>query len=128
ALGSMCRTITTNLRPGGRLVTILGNFGPGLPEDTSKYGWTPSDLQTPLEEGLPYRLTFFSGEPNSFEIENYYYAHDTYDAALREAGFHNIRWIPLEVSDEGIRAFGREYWQDFLRIVPIIGLECEKSA
>ena len=35
-LETMCRTITANLRPGGRLVAMNSNFGPGVPVDMSR--------------------------------------------------------------------------------------------
>jgi hypothetical protein len=53
----MCRTIAANLRPGGRLVGMLSNYGPGVPADMSRYGIRASDAK-PIEEGMPYRLTF----------------------------------------------------------------------
>src|SRR5262249_6460073 len=76
-LATMCRTIAANLRPGGRLVAMISNYGPGVPVDTSRYGLKPSD-PTPIEEGMPYQLTFLQG-PDSFEIQNYYYSHGTYE-------------------------------------------------
>jgi SAM-dependent methyltransferase len=123
-LGAICRTIAANLRPGGRLVAMNSNFGPGVPVDVSRYGWGPSE-STPIEEGMAYRLTFLQG-PDSFEIENYYYAHATYDDIFREAGFVSVLWHPPVVSPAGVQQYGRDYWQDFVELAPIIGIECRR--
>jgi toxoflavin synthase len=123
-LAAMCRTIAANLRPGGRLVVMIGNIGPGMPVEISKYGWKVSDPK-PIEEGMAYRLTCLLG-PDSFEIQNYFYAHSTYETVLREAGFNSVRWQPPAVSPAGIEQYGPDYWQDFLEKAPIIGLECRR--
>ncbi len=123
-LAAMCRTIAANLRPGGRLVAMNSNFGPGVPVDMSRYGWKPSDPK-PIEEGMAYRLTFLQG-PDSFEIQNYYYAHATYEEILRQAGFVSVQWHPPVVSPAAMQQFGQDYWQDFLELAPIIGIECRR--
>jgi SAM-dependent methyltransferase len=123
-LAAMCRTIAANLRPGGRLVAINSNFGPGIPADMSRYGLKPSDLK-PIEEGMAYRLTFLQG-PDSFEIQNYYYSHATYEEVLCQAGFASVRWHPPLVSPAGAQQYGHDYWQDFLELAPIIGIECRR--
>jgi 2-polyprenyl-3-methyl-5-hydroxy-6-metoxy-1,4-benzoquinol methylase len=76
-LAAMCRTIAANIQPGGRLVAMNSNFGPGVPVDMPRYGWKPLGPK-PIEEGMAYRLTFLQG-PDSFEIQNYYYSHATYE-------------------------------------------------
>jgi SAM-dependent methyltransferase len=123
-LSAMCRTIAANLRPGGRLVAMISNYGPGVPVDLSRYGCKPSEPK-PLEEGMPYRITFVQG-PDSFEIENYYYSHATYEEILRQAGFVSLRWHPPAVSPAAVKQYGQDYWQDFLDAAPIIGIECRR--
>jgi hypothetical protein len=120
----MCRTIAANLRAGGRLVGMLSNYGPGVPADMSRYGLKASDSQ-PIEESMPYRLTFLRG-PDSFEIQNYFYSHDTYEDVFREAGFDSVRWHRPVVSPAGLQQYGREYWRDFVELAPIIGIECRR--
>jgi SAM-dependent methyltransferase len=123
-LAAMCRTIAANLRPGGRLVTMNSNYGPGVPVDMSRYGWKPSDPK-PIEEGMAYRLTCLQG-PDSFEIQNYYYAHATYEEIFREAGFASVQWHPPAVSPACVQQYGQDYWQDFVDLAPIIGIECRR--
>jgi SAM-dependent methyltransferase len=123
-LAAMCRTIAANLRPGGRLVAMNSNYGPGVPVDMSRYGWKPSDPK-PIEEGMAYRLTCLQG-PDSFEIQNYYYSHATYEEIFRQAGFVWVHWHAPGVSPVGEQQHGQHYWQDFLDGAPIIGLECRR--
>jgi SAM-dependent methyltransferase len=123
-LAAMCRTIAANLRPGGRLVAMNSNYGPGVPVDISRYGWKPSDLK-PIEEGMAYRLTCLLG-PDSFEIQNYYYSHATYEEVFGEAGFVSVRWHLPAVSAAGVQQYGQDYWQEFLDKAPIIGIECQR--
>jgi SAM-dependent methyltransferase len=123
-LAAMCRTIVANLRPGGRLVGINSNYGPGVPADMSRYGVKPSDPK-PIEEGMAYRLTFLQG-PDSFEIQNYYHSHATYEETLRQAGFVSVHWHAPAVSPACVRRYGQDYWQDFVDLAPIIGIECRR--
>jgi 2-polyprenyl-3-methyl-5-hydroxy-6-metoxy-1,4-benzoquinol methylase len=123
-LAAMCRTIAANLRPGGRLVAMNSNYGPGVPVDMSRYGMKPSDPK-PIEEGKAYRITFLQG-PDSFEIQNYHYSHATYEEVFAEAGFVSVRWHPPAVSAAGVQQYGQDYWQDFLDRAPIIGIECQR--
>jgi hypothetical protein len=123
-LAAMCRTIAANLRPGGRLVAMNSNFGPGVPVDMSRYGWRPSDPK-PIDEGMAYRLTFLQG-PDSFEIQNYYYSHATYEEIFHQAGFVSVQWHPPVVSPAGVQQYGQDHWQDFLELAPIIGIECRR--
>jgi SAM-dependent methyltransferase len=123
-LAAMCRTIAANLRPGGRFVAMNSNIGPGVPADMSRYGMKPSDLK-PIEEGMAYRLTFLQG-PDSFEIQNYYYSRATYEEILRQAGFASVQWHRPVVSPAGAQEYGHNYWQEFLELSPIIGIECRR--
>src|SRR5262249_45036079 len=123
-LAAMCRTIAANLRPGGRLVAMNSNLGPGVPVDMSRYGLTPSDPK-PIEEGMAYRLTFLQGR-DSFEIQNYYYSHATYEGVFRQAGFVSVEWHRPVVSPAGVEQYGHDYWQDFVDLAPIIGIECHR--
>ena len=46
--------------------------------------------------------------------------------SFRAAGLRAVRWHAPEVSPEGLRAFGREYWADFLAHPPVAFIECVK--
>src|SRR5262249_24300700 len=86
-------------------------LGPGVPVDMSQCGLKASDWK-PIEEGMSYRLTFLKGT-DSFEVQNFYYSHTTYEEVFREAGFDSVRWHRPAISHAGVQQYGRDYWQDF---------------
>jgi hypothetical protein len=47
---------------------------------------------------------------------------------FRQAGFVSLRWHPPVVSPVGVQQYGQDYWQDFLDVAPIIGIECRRRA
>ena len=42
------------------------------------------------------------------------------------AGLRQLRWHAAEVSPEGLREFGQEYWADFLAHPPVAFIVCVK--
>jgi len=122
----MCRTISINLKPGGRFVSINNN--PDQPPKSfalcKKYGFTKS-ISGPLVEGAAITYEFFRiGQ--KFRIDNYYLSRQVHDWAFKQVGFKTIRWHKIEAAPDGIKNFGREFWQDFIDCQPIIGIECVK--
>jgi len=78
-----------------------------------------------LREGTPITLTFsFDGQ--QFSFDNYYLSQATYEWAFRTVGFKEVRWHQPMLSPEGVQKFGKEFWQDFLDYLPIVGIECLK--
>lgn len=121
----MCRTISANLRPCGRLVAIVSNFGEHPGADYRAYDMS-FDLSEPPSDGQPYHITFLVG-PESFTIQNFHYSRPVYESALQRAGFQAIRWVDPMVSPEGLRERGEAYWRAFLETPPIVFLECVKQ-
>ncbi|WP_052229667.1 hypothetical protein [Streptomyces sp. CT34] len=48
------------------------------------------------------------------------------ERCLRAAGFGELTWVPLEVSDAGVRTFGADFWADFLANPPLEKLRCRR--
>ncbi|MER6096092.1 hypothetical protein ABT154_09570 [Streptomyces sp. NPDC001728] len=44
--------------------------------------------------------------------------------SLRAAGFSDVEWVPLQVSDAGVREFGEDFWADVLASPPLEMLRC----
>ena len=122
--GTMARTIFANLVPGGRLVATISNIWrwPGV--DYTPYALA-CDATRPLDDGEPYHVTFLLGD-DSFTIEDFAYSHATHAAALGAAGLTNIQWHPPRVTDEGLAAFGPEFWHVYLSYPPILRLSAER--
>ena len=120
----MCQTISANLKPGGRFVSINNN--PDQPPESfpvcEKYGFTKR-ISGPLKEGEAITYEFFRGG-QKFHFDNYYLSTKTHEWAFKRAGLNLIRWHKIEVSPDGLKIFGQEFWQDFIDYEPIVGIEC----
>ena len=125
-LQSMCNEISRSLKPGGRFVTVNCNPACDFSRAPSyrQYGFETA-IVGDWTEGTPITWTFYLND-GSFRIENYRLNVATHEAALRNAGFREIRWHRPKVSPEGLQAHGLEFWSTFLNDPPIAFLECLK--
>jgi SAM-dependent methyltransferase len=125
-LQAMCDAIFRNLKPNGRFiaVTIDPNISIKRQPILEKYGFH-IQAKAPLKNGMPLTVTLLTPyEP--IYIKDYYWSEQTYERHLRIAGFHNIAWRPMQVSNEALAKFGNEYWLEFLDNPGIIILEAQK--
>ncbi len=113
ALFSMCGNIGRALRPGGRFVTVCVSPDINLsdPGYYLNYGFQLSgggadgDLLT-LEIVLPGMET---------KLFAHRWTRQTYEEALRAAGFTDIHWHAPQCHPMGLEIFGEEFWSDYLR-------------
>lgn len=49
---------------------------------------------------------------------------EVYEKCLRAAGFGEPAWVPLEVSDAGVRESGADFWADVLAGPALERLRC----
>jgi len=108
-LFGMCKSIYKNLKEGGRFVTI--NNHPETPLMNHKEYGATSEINERLEEGKVLKITLWDGDKEVCSFNTYHWLRNTYEKALKEAGFKDIKWIDLKVSDEGIKRFGKEFWR-----------------
>ena len=59
-----------------------------------------------------------------FRFDNFYLSRSTHAWATKQAGLNSIQWHKIEVSPDGLKIFGQEFWQDFIDYEPIVGIEC----
>jgi SAM-dependent methyltransferase len=120
----MFQAIAANLKSGNRFVGINNNPDQA-PESfpiCGKYGFTKS-ISGPLKEGAAITYEFFRGG-QKFHFDNFYLSRSTHEWAAKQAGLNSIQWHKIEVSPDGLKIFGREFWQDFIDYEPIVGIEC----
>ena len=118
----MCQTIAKNLKSSGRFLGLNNNIfiSPLNYEKSEKYGFLNS-IEGELEEGSLIKVTFQVPNSNeTFSVNDYYFSQDTYEWAFREAGLKNLQFSYPEVSQEGIKDLGKEFWEDMLNYPPII--------
>lgn len=132
-LRAMCRGAYEALRPGGRFVTVVVNPEARFAREDfyRKYGFTLVPVRPehmgiePLPDGAPVRLvSHILDKP--IDVTPYCWSHETLTSALREAGFSRVLWRTVEVSPEGLTAFGFDYWRDILDSPPALPLVCVK--
>ena len=123
-LAAMCNGIARCLKPGGRFVTVNCNPENYFPTAPSyrKYGFETTPVGE-WREGTPITWHFFLEDGREFEIENYYLSIQTHEELLRAAGFRDIRWHRAELSPEGEKSYGREFWRDMIDRPPLICIE-----
>lgn len=118
----MCRAVRRNLSSGARFAVLTQapayRFdGPSM----AKYGFTYEPVaDSPI--GPRVRITALLSPPVEFVTS--YPRREVFEESLAAAGFGDVTWVPLHVSPEGLREWGKEYWADFLGNPPLVMLHC----
>lgn len=124
-LVEMGRSVARNLKPGGRFLTYF--VDPGLsrtPGYYRKYGidfFVPEDVK----DGDKMYFELLLGD--TVRLFNHYWSRETVASAFEEAGFSEIRWVTPELSNQGRAKYGEEFWEDYLRALPAVLLDCTKD-
>lgn len=124
----MCQTVVNHLKPGGRFISLNNNLEllPEFYHKHEKYGIARRCAES-LTEGTPITLTLtIPDEGESISIDNYYLSKATYEWALMNVGFKEIRWHHPIVCPKGIQKFGSEFWQDYIDYPDMVGITCLK--
>ena len=121
-LRRMCQRLANVLQPGGRLVALVENPDQTVADYAGYAAWGFDKLAAePRAEGSRISYSLVAGR-QMIRFDTWYYSRETYERALRDAGFSAIAWHPLEL-DPG--AEGADYYADYLRNPPVLGLTAE---
>jgi toxoflavin synthase len=125
SLQTMCRNIANNLKNGGRFVTIVPN--PNFVTDRGDMEAYLFRTQTlnPGEDIQRVRLDFLQSD--TFSIEYTQWPFNSYEKALRLAGFDFIKWVPMEIAEQGLIQMGKDFWAQFRNNRLGIGLTAVRS-
>ncbi|MCY0943732.1 class I SAM-dependent methyltransferase [Streptomyces antarcticus] len=119
----MCRGVHRSLKPGAEFF-LLGQSPDfrfdGPPPD--RYGFRTELTGEEGETGPQVRTTALLDPPVSF-VANLP-RREVYEKCLGAAGFSELTWIPLTVSEAGVRQFGADHWADFRANPPLEMLRC----
>ncbi|MEU1232048.1 class I SAM-dependent methyltransferase [Streptomyces sp. NPDC005828] len=123
AMERMCRNVHRSLRPGGEFFVLAQKpdyrfDGPSL----EKYGFLCEATGEEIETGPRVRITALLDPPISFV--GACPRREVYEGSLRAAGFSELTWVPLEVSEAGVREYGADFWADCLANPPFELLRC----
>ncbi|MFJ2862425.1 class I SAM-dependent methyltransferase [Kitasatospora sp. NPDC087314] len=123
AMERMCRNVHQSLAPGAEFFVLLQTpdyrFDGPSPE---KYGFLAELTGEDAATGPRIRITALLDPPISFVSTCP--RREVYEESLRAGGFRELTWVPLEVSEAGLREFGAEYWSDFHANPPLQMLRC----
>lgn len=119
----MCRNVHRSLKPGAEL--FLLNQSPDYRFDgptPEKYGFRTELTGVEVETGRQVRTTALLDPPVSF-VANLP-RREVYETCLKAAGFSELAWTAVTVSEAGLREFGAEHWADFAANPPLEMLRC----
>ncbi|MFE6224854.1 class I SAM-dependent methyltransferase [Streptomyces sp. NPDC057854] len=120
----MCARIHRSLVPGGWFHVFAQN--PDYAFDCASletYGFRCEPTGEEIETGPRVRVTALL-DPHPISIVGSAPRREVYEDSLAAAGFRDIEWLPLRISEEGIRAYGEEFWADLLAHPPLELLRC----
>ncbi|GGV22070.1 hypothetical protein GCM10010260_72850 [Streptomyces filipinensis] len=123
-LERMCRNIHRSLVPGGEFFVLCQK--PDYRFDCAsldKYGFLCEPTGEAVETGPRVRVTALL-DPQPISIVATVPRREVYEECLRAAGFSEVQWVPLQVSEAGIREFGEDFWADLLAHPPLEMLRC----
>lgn len=120
----MCRNIHRSLVPGGAFYMFCqkADYRFGSPP-LDKYGFRCEPTGEEVEAGIRVRVTALL-DPQPISIHATAPRREVYARCLEAAGFSELEWVPLEVSEAGIREFGEDFWADLLANPPLEMLRC----
>jgi SAM-dependent methyltransferase len=124
-LTAMCERVIAHLRPGGRFVG-------SVPDSTydrhrlhdARYGVTYEWLSD-MDDGDRFTFRFHHLDP-PLSLECYYWRNETYQRALEDAGFREVRFRPWQPSRAGIESLGEEFWAPWTANPMISVFSCTK--
>lgn len=126
-LVQMGKGIARNLRPGGSFLTYF--VSPDVsrePHYYRKYG-VDFSVDPHVRDGDIMYFSLILGDTVTPKLTNHYWSKPTVASAFEEAGFTGVRWIAPELSPQGVEKHGAAFWEDYLRALPGIWLECTKG-
>jgi len=123
-LERMCRNIHRSLVPGGEFFVFAQK--PDYQFDCAsldKYGFLCEPTGEETEMGPRVRVTALL-DPQPISILGTVPRREVYEECLRATGFSEVEWVPLQVSEAGVRDFGEDFWADLLAHPPLEMLRC----
>ncbi|MFF2076031.1 class I SAM-dependent methyltransferase [Kitasatospora sp. NPDC058162] len=124
SLDRMCRNIHRSLVPGGDFYVFAQK--PDYAFDCAsleQYGFRCEPTGDHVETGPRVRVTALL-DPQPISILGTVPRREVYEESLRGAGFTELEWVPLGISEEGLREYGEDFWADLLAHPPLEMLRC----
>jgi ubiquinone/menaquinone biosynthesis C-methylase UbiE len=128
-LRAMCDEIYRAVKPGQRFVSIADDGGRAAlyPEAFRDYGFA-YHAQLPMDDGAPMTLELRLDDEQWLAIDIRYYSQTTYEWALVQAGFAEIRWSGVVMPASLINEPRAGFWGSLTGHGPIALLQCRRPA
>lgn len=126
-LASMLQNVWDHLQPGGTFLAVTGHpvVTPESIAAQESYGvWL--SFEDPMRDGTSVETTLRSPEGGYCRFTSRYWSLGTYGQILKQVGFIEVEWKPMEVSPEGMALYGAEFWRNHLENPAIIILQCRR--
>jgi ubiquinone/menaquinone biosynthesis C-methylase UbiE len=124
-LQQMLTVISRHLKPGGKFITINSNPDyRSSKELLRKYGFTRENIGT--EDGAETIYCLYLADGTHINIINYNLSKIVHEKAFQHAGFSNVTWAEINISPEGEKEFGEEYWKEMIMSKPVISILATK--
>jgi SAM-dependent methyltransferase len=102
----------------GRFVAITVN--PEYHRDPAYYsGYDLTLSQVEEADGAPVRLDI-SVPDIEIHVTLFNWSRAVYERCATKAGFGKLSWTDVTVSPEGVERFGRDFWDDYLRVPALV--------
>lgn len=114
-LQSMVKTASDVLLPGGRFHAIVANFKTDK-KTQEHYGCRYTFVEgIPPREGALIDVELSDLEGNKLcNLKDHFWPRQTYEKVFHENGL-SFESLPGIVSEEGIKAYGEEFWKEYLK-------------
>jgi ubiquinone/menaquinone biosynthesis C-methylase UbiE len=127
-LQAMCQNIYGGLIPGGRFVGVNGfsasRAGMEYPNPDPKYG-VLVEPAFPKKEGTMRTVTLVN-EDKRVSFDQWYWLQDTYEKALVDVGFKDVKFHDAVPDAKGIEKFGKDFWDNYYKSPTSIGITAVK--
>lgn len=107
----MWKNVFTNLKPGGRFISITPNTHCPMFEPVDDgYGMVCVPIET-VGEGWKCRLTANAGG-EAIEFDTYHFMHSFYERAATDAGMIDLKWHPVVLPNDS--RYEEGFWDAYL--------------
>ncbi len=112
-----------SLKKSGKLICIF-DMPQSIYHNNKEYG-SIKEVTPKLKEGAIILIHLYNKQ-YIMTLSSYYHTKENIENLLYRTGFRSIKWITPIVSKEGIKLFGKEFWDNYIKNIDIAYLLAKK--
>ncbi|WP_340617428.1 class I SAM-dependent DNA methyltransferase [Xenorhabdus entomophaga] len=122
-LETMFQAAAEHLKPSGKLIAYMASPDYRLESgNCENYGFKILS-EEPWKNGFRHQAEFLSTPPSPFTF--YRWSRESYEKALKKAGFDHFRWQKPTVLDSDLVRYPQGFWDNYLQNCVHTGLICQ---